>query len=30
LFDFTQKNWSTVNGKPLLEQYPQLVNAEYC
>jgi ACS family hexuronate transporter-like MFS transporter len=28
LFDFTQKNWSTVNGKPLLEQYPQLVNAD--
>ena len=24
LFDFTQKNWSTVNGQPLLTKYPQL------
>lgn len=28
LFDFTQKNWSSINGVPLLEKYPQLVNAD--
>lgn len=28
LFDFTQKNWSTVNGQPLLEKYPQLQSSE--
>ena len=28
LFDFTQKNWSTVGGEPLLEKYPQLQNPE--
>jgi ACS family hexuronate transporter-like MFS transporter len=24
LFDFTAKNWSTINGQPLLEKFPQL------
>lgn len=28
LFDFTQTNWSTVNGQALLEKYPQLQNPE--
>jgi MFS transporter, ACS family, hexuronate transporter len=28
LFDFTQRNWSTVNGQPLLEKYPALNNKE--
>lgn len=28
LFDFTQKNWSTVNGEALLEKYPQLQSPE--
>ncbi|MHC0443227.1 MFS transporter [Flavobacterium sp. 3-210] len=27
LFDFTQRNWSTINGQPLLEKYPQFQNA---
>jgi ACS family hexuronate transporter-like MFS transporter len=26
LFDFTQKNWSTINGEPLLQKYPDLAN----
>lgn len=28
LFDFTQKNWSTVNGQALLEKFPQLNNPD--
>lgn len=28
LFDFTQKNWSTINGQALLDKYPQLQNSE--
>lgn len=28
LFDFTQKNWSKVNGQALLERFPQLSNKE--
>ncbi|MDH6307967.1 ACS family hexuronate transporter-like MFS transporter [Dysgonomonas sp. PFB1-18] len=28
LFDFTQKNWSTINGQALLEKYPQLQDSE--
>lgn len=28
LFDFTQKNWSTINGQALLEKYPQFQNEE--
>lgn len=28
LFDFTQKNWSTVNGEAFLEKYPQFLNNE--
>jgi ACS family hexuronate transporter-like MFS transporter len=28
LFDFSQRNWSTVNGQPLLEKYPQIQNPE--
>lgn len=28
LFDFTQKNWTTVNGQSLLEKFPQLQNSE--
>jgi MFS transporter, ACS family, hexuronate transporter len=26
LFDFTQKNWSTINGESLLTKYPDLAN----
>jgi len=26
LFDFTQKNWSTVEGQPLLNKYPELAS----
>jgi len=28
LFDFSQKNWSTVNGEALLSKYPQLADGE--
>jgi ACS family hexuronate transporter-like MFS transporter len=28
LFDFTQTNWSLVNGQPLLTKYPQFQNPE--
>ena len=28
LFDFTQRNWTTINGQPLLEKYPQFQNPE--
>ncbi len=28
LFDSTQKNWSKVNGEPLLSTYPELANAD--
>ncbi len=28
LFDFTQKNWSTVDGTVLLQKYPQVGNPE--
>ncbi len=28
LFDFSQRNWSTINGQPLLEKYPQFQNPE--
>ena len=28
LFDFTQKNWSTINGQAFLEKYPQFNNTE--
>ncbi|MFV0330988.1 MAG: MFS transporter [Dysgonomonas sp.] len=28
LFDFTQKNWSTVNGEAFLDKYPQFLNTE--
>lgn len=28
LFDFSQKNWSTINGQPLLEKYPQFATPE--
>lgn len=28
LFDFSEKNWSKVNGKSLLEAYPQFRNAD--
>lgn len=28
LFDFTQKNWSTIDGQALLEKYPQLTTKE--
>ncbi len=28
LFDFTQKNWSKIDGVALLEKYPQLQNAD--
>ncbi len=28
LFDYTQKNWSLVNGQPLLEKYPQFLDPE--
>jgi ACS family hexuronate transporter-like MFS transporter len=28
LFDFSQRNWSTINGQPLLEKYPQIQNPE--
>lgn len=28
LFDFTQKNWSTINGQSLLTKYPELATDE--
>ncbi|SHH75213.1 MFS transporter [Flavobacterium defluvii] len=28
LFDYTQKNWSLINGEPLLEKYPQFLDPE--
>jgi ACS family hexuronate transporter-like MFS transporter len=28
LFDFTQRNWSLINGQSLLEKYPQFLNPE--
>lgn len=28
LFDFTQRNWSLVNGQSLLEKYPQFLNPQ--
>ena len=28
LFDYTQKHWSTINGQPLLEKFPEFKSAE--
>ena len=28
LFDFTLKSWSSINGQPLLEKFPQLADAD--
>ncbi|WP_200818759.1 MFS transporter [Sphingobacterium lactis] len=28
LFDFAEKNWTTINGKPLLELFPQFAQAD--
>jgi ACS family hexuronate transporter-like MFS transporter len=28
LFDFTQRNWSTINGQPFLDEYPQFQTPE--
>ncbi len=28
LFDFTQKNWSKLDGQPLLEKFPQLADVD--